>query len=487
MEYRGYNRKDTVGLGAYSIKAVAAGSPARVKLLESLGLKTAKSCGAAHSAAPLEGQASCCTWANLLWGNQHHLNKAHFTPAQLRHTQASTTFGSATLKPDAVADVAFQTIWADNVLRRNLASRVGAGAAAVVQSSPSPQAAFVQFTNPNAAKRVRSSSAGPCRGRGSGKLPATSRATSHSPARTPRTSGAPSLATSRGSARSSTHSPSSPLSQSRKRGLDGATPATSTASPSPTRASSRSFLSPPSGFRPIQQTGASPVNEVRMAAEAERRKHAVTLEQLNARIHLLESREEDRLARGAGSDAPMSVSRLETDPHIRAAVRQYTSFYSHKSFQAWLKVMNIHGRMAGVNPGTVAHPPLGHDAGLYTTDQSPVHEGVWCETINALVLQPGNTDPHLIDLEADSLVQVIRDPVAKGVWRCHCAPLLCPFYKLSLCARAGRARHHSDHVRACDMGYVQVPQTQTLLCRKRCGCRRTAAQGAKCHAPIFCL
>ena len=401
-ECRGYNRKDSVGLGAYSIRAVAAGSPARVRLLESLGLKTAKNCGAPHSTAPT-GQ-SCCTWANLLWGDQHYLNKAHFTPAQLRYTRSSTTFGSATLKPDALADVAFHTTWEDNALRRNLASRVGAGAAAVVLSSPSPQAAFVQFTAPQPAKRARSSSPG-SRGRGSGRG-AAARAASHSPARTPRTS----------SARSFPRSPSSPLSGSRKRGLDGATPATST--PSPTRASSRSFLSPPASFRPIQQAGASPVNEVRMAAEAERRKQAVALEQLTARIHELESREEDRRARGAGSEAPTSVSRLETDPHIRAAVRQYTSFYSHKSFQAWLKVMNIHGRMAGVNPGTVAHPPLGHDAGLYTTDQSPAHEGVWCETINALELEPGNTDPHLLELDADTLVQVIRDPVAKGVWRC---------------------------------------------------------------------
>ena len=502
-EFRGYNRKDPVGLGAYSIKAVPAGSPARVKLLDSLGLrKTAKDCGAPHATAP-KGQ-SCCTWANLLWGNQHHLNKAHFTPTQLRYTQSSTTFGSATLKTDAVADVAFQTIWADNALRRNLASRVGAVAAAVLQSSPSPQAAFVQFTNPQAAKRARSAGPG-SRGRGSGRAPAV-RATSHSPARAPRTSGTQAAKRARSSSagpdspprtsgtRSFARSPASPLSGSSKRGLGGATrestpatpprpkgcpflytvtkeddPATTahfwsqadvashlscvqswvahacdhnhpvngwsitkekmphlattskraphlaTSTPSPPRASSRSFLSPSNTiFRPVQQAGASPVNEVRMAAEAKRREHAEALERLNARIHELESLEEDRRARGAESDAPMSVSRLETDPHIRAAVRQYTSFYSHKSFQAWLKLMNVHGRMAGVNPGTVAHPPLGHDAGLYTTDQSPVHEGVWCETINALELEPDNTDPHLMELEADTLVQVIRDPVAKG-------------------------------------------------------------------------
>ena len=130
-----------------------------------------------------------------------------------------------------------------------------------------------------------------------------------------------------------------------------------------------------------------------------RRKQRERIEELEAELANKQTK---------AAEAPLSVYALENDAHVRSAVRQYTGFYSIRSFKAYLSLMNGNGRMETVNPSHCQHPALGHDQHLYTVEDDPVRPGVWCET--TWELDPVQDEPNLLKIAADELVQVINPP-----------------------------------------------------------------------------
>ena len=333
---RGLCRHQSGEPGAYSVKAMHnAGTPQRVAFLKSLGIdRRVKRCSKSDGTGTK--QVCRCTWCNLVWGEQHFVSKSHFqvkVRADGGHLRVTKGRGvgltpALSLCSDAVADVPYADIWANNKQRRSQA----AAAAAVLEANTTRE----QLETP--AKTCRSAQ---------------------------RTS-------PRGNA---------------------------------------FVASPASPERHVWACDAARVAENKEAAKV---KSAATHAQMQDTIEELKRETENNKLKQLELDAPMSVHALKTDPFVRAAVRQYTGFYTTKAFDAWLALMNANGRMSLVNPSKAAHPTLGHDAGLYTNDEHPVRPGVWCETTFRLELNPDQTDAGLLDLEADTLVQVTSPPEFSG-------------------------------------------------------------------------
>ena len=315
--------------GAFALKSVPAGTPAREALLKSLMGNRMPRCPHAT-----EGQAEACgcTWGKLMFTKQAHhtINKAHFTLGQLTHSD-NANLGAASgvkLKEAAVADVPMSEVHAK------------------VKQATQTAAAFSPVSPAHTTAGV-SALLTPTAHRGGSASPRAGRSTRSSPR--------------------------------------------------------------------LEVPGGNPGKRRRVDADAEDaeliRERSVR-RSLEGKMKALEVQLANERQAKQDAEAPLSVHALEHDPHLRSAVRQYTSFHSVRSFKACLDLMNANGRMETVNPSHCQHPTLGHDQHLYTVEDAEVRPGVWCETTWDLDPVAGD-EPDMLKLGADEVVQVINPPTAE--------------------------------------------------------------------------
>jgi hypothetical protein len=115
----------------------------------------------------------------------------------------------------------------------------------------------------------------------------------------------------------------------------------------------------------------------------------------------------------ARGDAPVSCAALNHDPFLRANVRRITSFYSVEAFNSFLDMIDVNAHFSGIQPSDSEFLRCNPHTVILSADELakdfPV--GMWVQ-----VALPVESDlPQLLDLELDSMAQVLSWVDASGV------------------------------------------------------------------------